>query len=130
MTDKNWFVHTPMTVEQVVDLYRRGQRDFQRIDVPEESSFHGVDLSGANFRNSFLSCIDFREARLQNVCFDDTNVKVSDFRGSDLTGASFRGTAICSAKFRGAKMNGVIVENADWYGFKVNSVEKMIEAPD
>lgn len=64
---------------------------------------------------------------MRNVCFDNANVKVSDFRGSDLTGASFRGSAICSALFNNAKMDGVVVEKADWYGFRVDSVETMVE---
>jgi uncharacterized protein YjbI with pentapeptide repeats len=125
--DKNPFVQDLMTAEQVLKAYGQGRREFRRIEIAEESSLRNANLSGVDFTNSFLSLIDFRDARLQNVCFDSCNVKISDFSGADLTGASFRGTAICSACFKNATLDRMIVEDADWYGCKINGVEQLLE---
>jgi len=125
--DKNPFVQDLMTAEQVLEAYGQGRREFRRVEIAEESSLRSANLSGVDFTNSFLSGIDFRDARLQDVCFDNCNVKISDFSGADLTGASFKGTAICSACFKNARLDGILVEDADWYGCKINGIEQLLE---
>jgi uncharacterized protein YjbI with pentapeptide repeats len=114
-----------MSSLEVLKRYSEGERSFTGIEVPEGDSFSRVDLSDANFDNSWLSLVDFREAILRNVCFDDTNVKISDFRGADLTGASFRNALLCGAHFKSAKLDNVSVRGATWYGCAIDDIREI-----
>ena len=105
--------------------YNNGERDFSGIELREGDSLRGVDLSGAIFKNSWLSMLDFRDAILRGVCFEATNVKLSDFRGADLTGASFRGALLCGAFFKSAKLADVEVQGATWYGCDVQDIREL-----
>jgi uncharacterized protein YjbI with pentapeptide repeats len=114
-----------MSSQEVTNRYSHGERDFIGIEVPEGDSFRGVNLSGANFKNSWISIVDFRNAILRGVCFDYTNVKLSDFRHADLTGASFRGAFLCGAFFKSAKLENVEVKGATWYGGQVLDIREL-----
>ena len=122
---KPYPIHTPSTAEQILERYAKGERNFERVDVPEGSSFQGADLSGASFKTSWVSGIDFREAKLRGVCFDECNVKVSDFRGADLTDATFRNALLCGASFSTAKVDNVIVAGATWYGCAITDIHEI-----
>jgi uncharacterized protein YjbI with pentapeptide repeats len=127
-TGDDQFTLVPRTAQDILDSYARGERNFRRVDVAERSSFRGANLSGADFTESFVSDLDFRDADLRDTRFDKANVKLSDFRGANLSGASFRDSLLCGARFRTAKLNNVVVQNAGWYGFSLNSVQEIVEA--
>lgn len=52
----------------------------------------GSDCTASNFSHSYMTGIDFRNAKLVNVRFDHADVRGADFTGADITGASFNGT--------------------------------------
>ena len=114
-------------VNEILRRYQAGDRDFQGANVPEDTSLRGVNLAGANFSESWLSCVDFKDADLRGVCFDACNVKCSDFRGADLSGASFRGALVCGALIDGrTKLDHVATEGATYYGAPVDDLRKLI----
>ena len=114
-----------MSAQEILRRYSNGERNFVGIEIPEGDSLRGADLSGANFKNSWLSIVDFRDAILRDVCFDNTNVKISDFRGADLTGASFREALLCGSCFTKAKLEDVAIEGATWYGGPVRDIREL-----
>jgi len=117
------------SASEVLSRYDCGERYFQGTDRPGGSSFNGAVAAGSDFKNSFLSDNEFRSPDLRDVCFDETNVKVSDFRGADFGGASFRGAALWGARFAGAKLDDVYPEDATWYGRKVTGIRGLAELP-
>lgn len=63
-------------------------------------------LTGTTFGSSDLTCpmygADFREARIEDVHFDDTDLQLSDFTGAVIVRSSFRGARVHGAKLAGA----------------------------
>ena len=115
------------TAEEILTRYRSGERDFQRTDLPEGSSFAGSILVGSNFRHRWLFGTEFEKDDLRNVCFDESNVKCCDFRGADLRGASIRESAVCGSNFEGAKVDDVCTEGTTWYGANVTDLHVLAE---
>src|SRR4051812_12028587 len=95
----------PASAEELVDRYRAGERWFAGTELPDGTSLQGLDLSGADLRDSWLSDTDFRDADLHGTAFDRSNVKLSDFRGANLLNASFRDALLCGAKVSGARID-------------------------
>jgi uncharacterized protein YjbI with pentapeptide repeats len=118
--------HILQTPEWVLEQYKAGQRDFTGIELPEFSSLRGVDLSGANFFDSWLSAVDLSEAILERVRFEDCNLKTSLFRKTSLRGASFQGSALCGADFKGADVRETKTEGATWYGAEVDTLAGLV----
>lgn len=115
------------TAEDILARYSSGERDFQRTDLPEGSSFAGSVLAGSNFEDSWLSETDFSRADLRNTCFDESNVKCCDFRGADLRGTTIRESVICGSNFEGAQVDEVRTEGTTWYGANVSDLHVLAE---
>ena len=114
---------SPSTAEEIVARYQAGERNFARTELPEDSCLRGANLAGANFKNSWLSCVDFREADLRGTLFEECNVKVSDFRRADLRGASFRGSTLCGVLLKDARLDAVLIDGATYYGGAVDDIQ-------
>src|SRR5262245_2009831 len=97
----------PRSFRELLERYRRGERDFvgAELDSDADSDMSGVCLDGADLSHSFIVA-NFRGASLRGVRFRQANVKTCDFREADLRGADFRGAALCSTEFAGAKLDG------------------------
>jgi uncharacterized protein YjbI with pentapeptide repeats len=97
----------PTSFRELLDRYRRGDRDFSGADLEcdHDSDLSGVCLDNADFSHAFLVA-NFRGASLRGARFVQANVKTCDFRDADLRGADFRGAGLCSALFNGAKLEG------------------------
>ena len=115
------------TAEEILTRYSSGERDFQRTDLPEGSSFAGSVLAGSNFKHSWLFGAKFEGADLRNVCLDESNVKCCDFRGADPRGASIRESVICGSDFEGAQVYDVCTEGTTWYGANVTDLHALAE---
>ena len=114
-----------ISTDEFLKRYEAGQRAFEYVELIEGQSLRGAVLAGTVFRNSWASCIDFREADLREASFIDSNVKVSDFRGADLRGASFRGCVICGVLMKGAKLENVVMADTTYYGFTVEDIRDL-----
>ncbi|HEY3769473.1 MAG TPA: pentapeptide repeat-containing protein [Candidatus Angelobacter sp.] len=111
-----------MTGEELLRCYERGQRLFEYIELPEQTSLRGTVLSEVTFKNSWVYGIDLRDADLRGASFIDSNVKCSDFRGADLRGAHLRSCVICGSVWKGAKLDNVTVEDTTYYGCPVEDM--------
>lgn len=60
-----------MTAEEVLERYRKGERDFRR-----------VDLRGQSFQGKNLSRADFSEADIRGAKFTNANLSGANFRGA------------------------------------------------
>jgi uncharacterized protein YjbI with pentapeptide repeats len=116
---------SPMTTDEFLRRYEAGQRTFEYIELPEQTSLRGAVLAGVTFRNSFVYYIDLREADLRGASFIDSNVKISDFRGADLRGATFRGCVVCGSIWKGANLDSVTVEDTTYYGAPVEDMRDL-----
>jgi uncharacterized protein YjbI with pentapeptide repeats len=65
-----------------------------------------IVVRGGNFAGS-----DFRDARLHNVCFVETDLSGTDWRGADAHGVGFIYSNLSGAKLAGARMPGVLLLN-------------------
>jgi len=103
--------------ENILELYRNGQRYFADLDL-ENESFDDQDLQDAVFENCFLYS-SFRRTNLRNAKFINGNIKTCDFREADLTNAHFENLAVESSQFARAKIDGIYFDNNWAYGQKV-----------
>lgn len=110
-------VRVDRTAGQIIESYRRGQRDFSRSDLPDASSFGGQDLSAAIFDDSWIGDADFSGATLRQASFRRAHLKCATFDSADLTGADLRGAALDAASFEGARLEGIKLLGASAYGY-------------
>lgn len=103
-----------MTAEELLELYKAGERDFSNVDLSHENLSHadlsGADFSGANFygvrlRSTSLSDGDFSSANLTQ-----TYLTYTDLSGAELSGVSLAGAHLLATNFRGAKYEDVIIK--------------------
>lgn len=103
-----------MTAEELLDLYKAGERDFSNVDLSHEILSHadlaGADFSGANFYGARLlrtnlSGGDFSNANLAQAYLARTNLS-----GAELSGVSLSGAHLVATNFRGAKYEDVIIK--------------------
>lgn len=111
------------TSDEILRWYAEGRRDFRGACLEDFSSLRGARLQGANFTGGFLSAIDFQNADLRDVRFDNSNVKTSDFRGANLSGASFRGALICSIYLAGADVTDACFDGAFIHSYELQPGE-------
>ena len=101
---------------EIVERYRRGERTFRELELPEGASFKGQDLSGALFEHCWFFSVDFSNAVLRGTSFR-SNLKWCDFTGADLTGADLRDSAIDAATFTNARLDDIRLDGATAYGY-------------
>ena len=103
------------TIEELLNAYGNGQRQFIDWDFAEDGSVAGKNLSNVEFRNCFLFQ-DFRDANLSGAKFIRCNIKMTDFRGANLTQAVIKNCAVESAIFKGAITKELTFEENFCYG--------------
>lgn len=115
----------PTSFRELLDRYRRGERDFTEadLDTDRNSDLRDLCLDGADFSHAFIIA-DFRRASLRGARFFQANVKTCDFRGADLRDADFRGAALCAALFDSAIVDGADFTGAHIYGYSFRPGEK------
>lgn len=78
-------IDVEITVQQLLEAYKRGQRRFERIglvtpDMPQSFPvLRDVDLSGAEFVECDLSSTSFERTNLTNVRFVGCSLKCAGF---------------------------------------------------
>jgi uncharacterized protein YjbI with pentapeptide repeats len=114
------YIRETLLSNQLIELYKNGQKFFTCIELAENESLEKLDLSDSEFEESFLSCINFQKANLRNVVFRDCNLKCSDFRYADLTNAIIENCSVEATGFKGAKTDGLKFSNNGYYGVTLN----------
>ncbi|WP_428653441.1 pentapeptide repeat-containing protein [Runella sp.] len=95
--------------DQIYEDSKNARSNFRRIDL-ESADLSGLDLSGADFRFSDLSGVNFSNAVLKktNLSFsnlDDTNFENADLTDANLSFSSMVGANLTNAKIVGASFN-------------------------
>jgi Pentapeptide repeats (8 copies) len=99
------FVFTPnITVEELLDRYAAGERNFIDIRLPEKSDLTGInlagaillgaDLVGANFTDATLTECDFRHAIVYGTNFTRANLEGANITSCYATGAIFKNASL------------------------------------
>lgn len=101
------------TVEEILVLYKAGQRKFKGLDI--EGDFSNESLNGILFDECFIAA-DFKYCNLSNSTFKNGNIKTSDFRYSNLTNAKFINLSVESTNFDWANTNGIKFTENYCYG--------------
>lgn len=115
----------PMTVQQIKELYAKGERNFSNIDC-RESTFDNLKLEGCNFSSSNLSFSAFNGCDLRRCNFTKANIEWSGFRHANLEGANFTKANGSYCSYNDANMKDVIATDADMsWSFFFNVVKNL-----
>jgi len=143
-----------MQVQDLIERYQRGERDFAYVDLSGASlsginlrdvNLTGANLTGANLSWAFLSranlteaCLrraDLRSASLNNAIlnqaiFSGANLGKADLRmaqleAADLNWASLQEVDLSGANLRSAKLDQVNLERAKLNGADLSGAELM-----
>lgn len=93
-----------MTIEELIEKYKAGIRDFSGQRVSFSSTVYDVDLSGINLQGARLT-----EARFTDVKLDHANLQ-----GAILSKAELRSVSLQGADLRGANFLGANLQNVDF----------------
>ncbi|MGL4377429.1 MAG: pentapeptide repeat-containing protein [Microcoleaceae cyanobacterium] len=108
------------TVEQLLQQYEKGERDFSGIDLSGKD-LGGETLENANLSEAYLNGANFRGTTLRSVNLSGANLRGATFNGADLRKANLsfadvRGTDLSGADLRGANLTFVLLNEANITG--------------
>ncbi len=92
--------NNPMTREELIEAYARGERDFSEL------ALNGIDLSG----------LDLSEINLSNSNLNGANLVGTNFSKANLTKADISGAAASRANFSDAEMGWCLCVGTDLIG--------------
>jgi len=102
----------PMTVLEIMEEYRNGERDFTNISC-RCGQFNDLILDEADFSSSDLGYCGFRHCKLNGCKFVGANVEWSKFNDAELREADFTDAKADYCSFNDAKMDGAVLTDAD-----------------
>lgn len=102
-------------IDNLINLYKNGQRLFADLEFENGESFSGLEISGTTFKNCWF-CADFSNANLTDCKFIDSNIKTSDFSNANLTRAEIKGCSVESTEFKGVTITDFNFEDNSAYG--------------
>jgi len=76
-----------MTIEELLEKYAVGVRDFHGVDL-SEANLSGAKLSGVNFSHANLSVVNFSGANLMVANLSHASLNVARLTGANLVGAN------------------------------------------
>lgn len=108
-------------LEEVLRRYDAGERDFSLIKVylsdeqSKERYLSGVNLSGANFRESDLQHLVFygQGINFSGSDLSDLDLAYAHFEDADSSGANLSGACLWRANFRRADLTGANFSRSD-----------------
>jgi uncharacterized protein YjbI with pentapeptide repeats len=108
-------------LEEVLRRYDAGERDFSLIKVnltdeqSKEGYLSGVNLSGANFRESDLEALVFcgQGINFSGADLSDIDLAYAHFENADLSGANLSGACLWRANFGRADLSGANLTQTD-----------------
>jgi uncharacterized protein YjbI with pentapeptide repeats len=108
-------------LEEVLRRYEAGERDFSLIQVylsdeqSKERYLSGVNLSGANFKESDLQSLVFygQGINFSGSDLSDLDLAYAHFEDADSSGANLSGACLWRANFRRADLSGANFSRSD-----------------
>lgn len=105
-----------MKVQELLDRYAVGERDFQGVDL-READLRRADLTGARLCGANLSCADLLQVRLveadlRQANLSDAHLPFADLRWSRLQGANLSLAHLHAADLSGAELGGANCDRA------------------
>ncbi|WP_448574006.1 pentapeptide repeat-containing protein [Trichothermofontia sp.] len=98
-----------MRVKELLRRYRRGQRDFQQVEILRADlpgvCLEFIDLSGANLEQANLAQAQLIGAELWQTNLSQANLQAANFIGANLRGAQLYRANCSRAMFCGAGLN-------------------------
>jgi uncharacterized protein YjbI with pentapeptide repeats len=120
--------------EEVLRRYEAGERDFSLIKVNlsgdqcKDGYFSGVNLSGANFRESDLQRLVFygQGINFSGSDLSDLDLAYAHFEDADSSGANLSGACLWRANFRRADLTGANFSRSDLQetGFHITNLSR------
>ncbi|MBI4895423.1 MAG: pentapeptide repeat-containing protein [Candidatus Aenigmarchaeota archaeon] len=102
-----------MTVNQIMEEYRNGRRNFTNI-ICKNGDFGELNLEGSDFSFSDLSFSGFRHAKLNGCKFVKANLSWSNFTDAQLREADLTKVDAKYCSFNDAKMDNATLTGADF----------------
>lgn len=107
----NEFFAPTITVEDLVERYARGERNFIDICLPHKADLTGINLSGAN-----LTGVKFNRSNLTGANLIGTNLSYAWIAGVNFTGANLEGANISWADaMRAIFRNASLLNAIGWF---------------
>jgi len=98
-----------MTVEELLEQYASGERDFK------SAYLEGAILAGTILSGAYLTGAILKDAILKDADLKDADLAWANLRRADLSGADLYGTNLEGADLRGADLRGA---NLSWANLK------------
>lgn len=120
------------TVEDIVEAYHEGQRDFAGKELANLSlpkvRLPGINLYGANLTQANLQGSNLSQANLGRTCFNRAILRNANLSGAflayaNLEGADLRGADLSSANLKFANLTGANLCGADLLGAQVTEAQ-------
>jgi len=77
-----------------------------------KSDFHGINITGAVFKNADCRFANFKNCNLTSADFSGSDCYGADFTGANLTKVDFSGTGLGNAILTGSTQSGTRFDNA------------------
>jgi hypothetical protein len=109
-----------MIPEQLIDEYRRGERDFRgsyliRADL-RDADLRGADLEDAKLEWANLERANLERANLEDANLERANLEVANLVGAKLRDANLEGANLVGAKLERAKLRFANLRDAKLEG--------------
>ncbi len=109
-----------ITARKLIAQYRRGERMFRHVVLPDGSPLDGEVLDGAELWGAAMPHARLRGASLVRTRMQRADLRHADFRGADLEGANLWRVRLQRGLLVGARLDGTILEGADLQGARLN----------
>jgi hypothetical protein len=105
-----------ITVEELLERYVSGERNFVDICLPPQSDLSGVNLAGAILLGANLSEVNFTDANLTDCDLRYAIAYCTNFTRANLTGANIYRCTVVGAKFKNACLLNTVGDFGIQYG--------------
>jgi len=121
-----------MQVQDLLERYQRGERDFAHIDISGASlsgvNLRDADLTGANLTEATLGWAFLNGANLSGACLRRADLRSASLNSATLTQATLSGANLSKADLRlaqlpGADLNWAVLQDADLTGANLQAAK-------
>jgi uncharacterized protein YjbI with pentapeptide repeats len=102
-----------MDLDEVLEQYAHGRRDFHEIDL-SETDLSGLNLSGINLRGANLSESDLISTNLSRSDLGGANLSQADLSNANLISADLSDANLFLAKLHGSRINKMTKLDSKW----------------